>query len=141
MRAHIFWVGCALLLVGTLAACTTDSTSLPKPDDLFLGRNPNEPVIKEVNHTGHCASTVIKFEEAGDRANLTYYGQPGDRVAYTFQYADGTETERGAENNDAMTKITQLSAEEIRDLTRITASATGQVGIASSCVIEIAGSD
>ena len=125
MRAHIFWVGCALLLVGTLAACTTDSTSLPKPDDLFLGRNPNEPVIKEVNYTGHCASTVIKFEEAGDRANLTYYGQPGDRVAYTFQYADGTETERGAENNDAMTKITQLSAEEIRDLTRITAKVFG----------------
>lgn len=141
MRAHIFWVGCALLLVGTLAACTTDSTSLPKPDDLFLGRNPNEPVIKEVDHTGHCASTVIKFEEAGDSANLTYYGQPGDRVTYTFQYADGTETEREAENSDAMTKILQLNAEEIQDLTRITASATGQVGIASSCVIEIAGSD
>lgn len=97
-------------------------------------------MIKEVDHTGHCASTVIKFEETGDSANLTYYGQPGDRVTYTFTYADGTETEREAENNDAMTKIVQLSAEEIRDLTRITASATGQVGIANSCVIEVAGS-
>ncbi|MDO5077208.1 hypothetical protein [Corynebacterium sp.] len=127
----------AALLCTLAAGCSAQQPELPSKEDLLFGRNPDEPVIKDVDDTGHCSPAVVSFEHGSDSSTLTYRGQPGDHVTYTLHYEDGMQHEREAEHDDEMVKVLHLSPTDTAGLARVDAAATGAVGAANSCVIEV----
>ncbi|WJZ01876.1 hypothetical protein [Corynebacterium freiburgense] len=121
-----------------ITSCSANNVPLPNANDLFLGRDPDQPVIKDVSELGICSPYIVSLEYQTDgSAKLIYRGQPGDEVNYTLRYTDRGEEERQANEQQKLVKITTLSPEETKNLRQVQVAATGDIGVPNSCVIEI----
>lgn len=128
----------ALFAVFAATSCTANDAPLPEASDLFLGRDPDQPIIKGVSELGICAPYIVSLEhQANGSAKLIYRGQPGDEITYTLRYTDREEQQRPAKEEQKLVKMTPLTLEETKNLQQVRVAATGGIGVLNSCVIEI----
>lgn len=143
-RLALLLTATAGLLVGCSASQEDVNTSLSKDtkeesfSDMEI-RNPNDFILGDKSTDGRCDESVIGIDHEQPTADITYRGQPGDKIKAEIRYKDKSKepTIQSFEMGSTQTEMQLPTNIRNSSISDIKVTAEGRVGVPGECTIEV----